>query len=79
MEERVVCKKDEDNEVDQEEMRKQRIEKNQEWRRKKELQRYESCGLEPPQDPEEIREKNRKLARKIEKKLHKEFLCSNCG
>jgi len=68
----------EKEEIDHEALRKQRLEKNKEWRRKKEIEKYESCGLKPPPTQEEIDEKNRKIARKIEKKLHKEFLCCNC-
>ena len=65
-------------ELDPEEVRTERLEKNKEWRRKKEREKWEREGLEPPPGPEEIKEKNRKLARKYEKKLHKELLCSNC-
>ena len=59
-----------------EDMRRERLEKNKEWRMRKEKEKWESQGLKPP-GPEDIREKNRKL-RKCETKLHKELLCSNC-
>ena len=62
-----------------EEANKERLEKNKEWRRRKEEEKRKSQGLPPPEDPEAIKEKNRKVARKLEKKLHKEFLCTNCG
>ena len=65
-------------EVDPEEARQERLEKNKEWRKRKEREKWEREGLEPPPGPEEIKERNRKLARKYEKKLHKELLCSNC-
>ena len=65
-------------EADEEELRKERLEKNKEWRKRKEREKYESRGLKPPPGPEDIKERNRKLARKFEKKLHKELLCSNC-
>ena len=69
----------EQEEVDLEQVRKERLEKNKAWRKKKELERWESCGLQPPPSPEEIKERNREKARKIEKKLYKELMCSNCG
>ena len=65
-------------EVDPEEARQERLEKNKEWRKRKEREKWEREGLEPPPGPEEIKERNRRLARKYEKKLHKELLCSNC-
>ena len=65
-------------EVDPEEARQERLEKNKEWRKRREREKWEREGLEPPPGPEEIKERNRKLARKYEKKLHKELLCSNC-
>ena len=61
-----------------EDMRRERLEKNKEWRKRKEREKWESQGLKPPPEPEDIRERNRKFARKFEKKLHKELLCSNC-
>ena len=61
-----------------EEANNERLEKNKEWRRRKEAERRESQGLPPSEDSEMIKEKNRKVARKLEKKLHKEFLCTNC-
>lgn len=69
----------EQEEVDIEQVRKERLEKNKAWRKKKEQERWESCGLEPPLTPEEIKERNREKARKIEKKLYKELMCTNCG
>ena len=66
------------DEEGEEEARRERLERNKEWRRRKEAERMRSLGLPPPEDPELIREKNRKVARKLEKKLHKEFLCTNC-
>jgi len=68
----------EKEEGNEEETNKDRLEKNKEWRRRKEAKLRESQGLPPPEDPEVIKEKNRKVARKLEKKLHKEFLCTNC-
>ena len=65
-------------EGDSEDLRKERLEKNKEWRKRKEREKWESQGLKPPPGPEDITEKNRKFARKFEKKLHKELLCSNC-
>ena len=77
----LIFQREEDDpeEVDEEELRKQRLEKNKEWRKRREMERWESCGMKPPPDPEVLREKNREKARKIEKKLFKEFLCSCCG
>ena len=69
---------DREEEADTEEIRRERLEKNKEWRKRKEREKWESQGLQPPPGPEDIREKNRKVARKFEKKLHKELLCSNC-
>lgn len=74
----MMSRDDGAEEVDEEEVRKERLEKNKEWRKKKEREKWERAGLEPPPGPEEIKEKNRKMARKFEKKLHKELLCSNC-
>ena len=68
----------EKEESNEEEANKERLERNKEWRRRKEAKLRESQGLPPPEDPEVIKEKNRKVARKLEKKLHKEFLCTNC-
>lgn len=65
-------------EGESEDVRRERMEKNKEWRKRKEKEKWESQGLKPPPGPEDIRERNRKLARKCEKKLHKELLCSNC-
>jgi len=62
----------------EEEERSNRIDKNKEWRKKREMQRLESCGLEPPPDPSIQKEKNRKIARKFEKQLCRELMCSNC-
>jgi len=77
----AMMAKDEPEEEDddkKEEERQERIEKNKEWRRRRELQRWESCGLEPPPSPKTVRENNRKIARKIEKQLCSELMCSNC-
>lgn len=42
------------------------------------MQKWESCGLEPPPDPKKEKERNRKIARKFEKQLCNEMLCSQC-
>ena len=69
---------DEDADEKKEEERTERMEKNKEWRKRREMQRWESCGLDPPPDPSTEKDKNRKIARKFEKKLCSELLCSNC-
>lgn len=69
------CEEDEDK---KEEERIERIDKNKEWRKRKEMERWESCGLAPPPDPKIEKEKNRKIARKFEKQLCSELICSNC-
>eukprot|EP00092_Neocalanus_flemingeri_P002313 GFUD01002470.1.p1 GENE.GFUD01002470.1~~GFUD01002470.1.p1 ORF type:complete len:438 (-),score=107.45 GFUD01002470.1:141-1454(-) len=68
---------DEDENKKKEE-RSERIEKNKEWRKRREMQKWESCGLDPPPDPSIEKEKNRKIARKFEKQLCSELTCSNC-
>jgi len=61
------------------ERRKTRMEKNREWRKKREMARWESCGLEPPPSPTTERENNRLAARDLEKQLCKLLQCTNCG
>ena len=67
-------------EVDEEDIRKKRMEQNKEWRRRKEIEKCASLGQTPPSevDPEAVKEKIKKAANKFEKKLHKQFLCTNC-
>lgn len=69
---------EEEDEDQKEEDRLARIDKNKEWRRRREMQKWESCGLEPPPDPKKEKERNRKIARKFEKQLCNEMLCSQC-
>jgi len=74
----ATAEPEEEDEEKKEEERLERIDKNKEWRRRREMQKWESCGLEPPPDPSIEREKNRKIARKFEKQLCSELLCSLC-
>jgi len=77
----AMMQKDEAEEEDEdqkEEDRLARIDKNKEWRRRREMQKWESCGLDPPPDPKKEKERNRKIARKFEKQLCSELLCSQC-
>ena len=69
------CEEDEDKKKEE---RIERIDKNKEWRKRKEMERWESCGLDPPPDLKIEKEKNRKIARKFEKQLCSELICSNC-
>ena len=65
---------EERKEGDSDDIKRERLEKNKEWRKRKERDKWESQGLKPRLGPEDIREKNRKC----ETKLQKELLCSNC-
>lgn len=56
-----------------------RMETNRDWRKKREMAKWESCGLEPPPSPTTERETNRLAARDLEKQLCKLLLCTNCG
>ena len=47
-----------EEEADTEEIRRERLEKNKEWRKRKEREKWESQGLQPPPGPEDIKEKN---------------------
>ena len=69
---------EEEDEDQKEEERLARIDKNKEWRRQREMQKWESCGLDPPPDPKKEKERNRKIARKFEQQLCSELLCSQC-
>ena len=69
----MILGKDDKEQVDEETVRSERLERNQEWRRRKEAERWQ-----PPPGPDTIKENNRKIARKIEKKVYRQFLCSNC-
>jgi len=55
-----------------------REEQNREWRKKREMARWESCGLEPPPSPKTAREQHRSSARQLEKQLFHLLLCSTC-
>lgn len=58
--------------------RKKREESNREWRKKREISRWKSCGLEPPPSPTTEKEKHRLAARDLEKQMYKLLLCSSC-
>ena len=74
----MILGKDDKEQVDEETVRSERLERNQEWRRRREAERWQSSGRQPPPGPDTIKENNRKIARKIEKKVYRQFLCSNC-
>jgi len=61
-----------------EKSREERKEKNKDWRKRRELSRWESCGLEPPQEEEPEEDNDRTTARQYEKQLVRLLTCSKC-
>merc|ERR1719173_381595 len=70
---------DSEDEDTKAEKKKARMEKNREWRKKREMGRWESCGLEPPPSPTTERERHRLAARELEQELFHLLLCTCCG
>ena len=81
MEMTMVLGPDSDSEDEDTKLQKtqERQEQNRAWRKRKELERWESCGLEPPPSPSCEREEHRLAARQLESQLVNLLLCTACG